>query len=391
MVMQCVLTTTPPRVLHTTIAHVSKPSATGAHTHTQFLVRVSDERSPDFNWIVYRRYSEFRNFKLALGEAIKTRDMCAHCAIMSKRTCFVLFPHRRFFGNLREKTLEERRVGLNAFLDVVAKHARTCRESMTCQTRPLMDKFLMVNDMRYTYLSVDMNEADGDRSSNALGKKSISMSGLTRRSSSMVSRIDRHSNYSDYRDDIVRSCTEEWTHTSDKVETDPKADQSQILNASTTKDTNQMHRQQQSANGLVVKPNRMSNLLSYSNDRRSRTKSWNENTKSCNEKTQPSAARQSLTSEREIPAYKQQPNTSTSRHSDPGLARNELLNFTRGSFSGGGRPLRVEGRPRSRKVHLSSAAKRVKKLEEAEARFSVQAQIRKPKCLPRLAPISEEI
>ncbi|EEY69287.1 uncharacterized protein PITG_05504 [Phytophthora infestans T30-4] len=337
MVMQSVLTGTPQRVLHTTIAHVSKPSGSGAHTYTQYLVRVSDERSPGLNWTVYRRYSEFRNFKLALEEASKRGDMCAHCAIMSKRTCFVLFPHRRLFGNLREKTLEARRFGLNTFLDAVAKHARTCRESMTCQTRPLMDKFLMVNDMRYTYLNVDMSESSGaDQSSKvSAGEKRVSMSGLSHRSLSMVNRTNRLSGYSDYREDAVRSCTED-------------------------------------------KPN----LLAYANDRRSRTHSWNDNT------SQP-AARQSLASEWERSTYKQPSSTSTSRHSDPGLARNELLNFTRGSFSGGGRPHRAEGRPRSRKVHLSSAAKRVKKLEEAEARFSVQSQARKPKCLPRLATIPE--
>ncbi|KAG6613671.1 phox-domain containing [Phytophthora cinnamomi] len=382
MVMQSALAATPPSVLHTSIAHVSKPSASGAHTYTQYLVRVSDERSPGLNWTVYRRYSEFRNFKLALEGAIKRGDMCAHCAIMSKRTCFVLFPHRRLFGNLREKTLEARRVGLNAFLDAVAKHARTCRESMTCQTRPLMDKFLMVNDMRYTYLNVDMSEAGGDRSgrSSVDEKRMLLGSGLAHRSSSMVSRADRLSGYSDYRDETVRSCTEEWiSGSSEQRATDSKADQPQVeapaAKTTTANDTRQVetNNQQPEANGLAVSRNTMPNLLAYSNERRSRTHSWNDN-------PQPNAERS---------AYKQAPSTSTSRHSDPGLARNELLNFARGSFSGGGRPHRAEGRPRSRKVHLSSAAKRVKKLEEAEARFSVQQQTRKPKCLPRLATIPE--
>ena len=71
MVMQSLLpTTAPQRVLHTTIAHVSKPTASDAHTYTQFLVRVSDERSPGLHWAVYRRYSEFRNLKLALEDAV---------------------------------------------------------------------------------------------------------------------------------------------------------------------------------------------------------------------------------------------------------------------------------------------------------------------------------
>ncbi|KAG2533306.1 hypothetical protein JM18_000188 [Phytophthora kernoviae] len=387
MVMQSVLAT-PQRVLHTTIAHVSKPSASGAHTYTQYLVRVSDERSPGLNWTVYRRYSEFRNFKMALEEAVKHGDMCAHCAIMSKRTCFVLFPHRRLFGNLREKTLETRRIGLNVFLDAVAKHARTCRESMTCQTRPLMDKFLMVNDMRYTYLNVDMSEADPERNSKLtpVDLKRLSMARTTHRSSSMVSRLDRLSSYSDYLDETARSCSEEWTNTNndlaDPTEDQPPQNEMFSLNDSMADQEEQQHEH----SGLVVKRNTMPNLLGYTNERRSRTHSWNDN-------YPPPCAQQCLTSEWEQPSHQPSStsNASSSRHSDPGLARNELLNFTRGSFSGGGRPNRSEGsRHRSRKVHLSSAAKRVKKLEEAEARFSEQSPSRKPKCLPRLAPIPEK-
>eukprot|EP00644_Phytophthora_capsici_P004286 jgi/Phyca11/506047/fgenesh2_kg.PHYCAscaffold_17_\ len=215
------------------------------------------------------------------------------------------------------------------------------------------------------------------------GEKNISMSGLSHRSSSMVSRTDRLSGYSDYREEAVRSCTDEWTHTGSedllKAEPDPKVDQPQEEEALSSQEENNV----QDMSGLAVKRKTMPNLLAYSNGRRSRTGSWNDTTSL-------SSARQSLNSENERSTYKQPPpSSSTSRHSDPGTVRNELLNFTRGSFSGGGRPHRAEGRPRSRKVHLSSAAKRVKKLEEAEARFSVQSQTRKPKCLPRLATIPE--
>lgn len=331
MVMQSVLAATPPSVLHTSIAHVSKPSASGAHTYTQYLVRVSDERSPGLNWTVYRRYSEFRNFKLALEAAIKGGDMCAHCAIMSKRTCFVLFPHRRLFGNLREKTLEARRVGLNAFLDAVAKHARTCRESMTCQTRPLMDKFLMVNDMRYTYLNVDMSEAGADRSSRSSvdEKRMLLGGGLAHRSSSMVSRADRLSSYSDYRDETVRSCSEEWiSGSSEQRATDSTADQRQpqaeapatAATTTTTTTTKESTPEQEESNQQPEARSTMPNLLAYSNERRTRTHSWNDNPPS--------------NTDWERSAYKQAPSTSTSRHSDPGLARNELLNFARGSFLG---------------------------------------------------------
>ncbi|KAJ8531693.1 hypothetical protein ON010_g14268 [Phytophthora cinnamomi] len=68
-----------------------------------------------------------------------------------------------------------------------------------------MDKFLMVNDMRYTYLNVDMSEAGGDRSgrSSVDEKRMLLGSGLAHRSSSMVSRADRLSGYSDYRDETT--------------------------------------------------------------------------------------------------------------------------------------------------------------------------------------------
>lgn len=381
MVIQSVLAATPQRVLHTSIAHVTKPAASGTHTFTQYLVRVSDERSPGLNWTVYRRYSEFRNFKLALKEAVKRGDMCTHCAIMSKRTSFVLFPHRRIFDSMSVKTLEARRIGLNVFLDAVSKHARTCRESMTCQTRPLMDKFLMVNDMRYTYLNVDMSEAGEEKKSSTISvrEKHATTSGLTHRSVSMVTRTDRLSGYSDYREVGVRSCTEEWTHNASdelsKPSTDPMVDQSLVdtFTHESAQQDNQLNLEASEEHNTVP------NILTYTNCRRSRN-SWNDHTSS----------RLSLTTECERSFHKQ-PSSSTfmSRHSDPGLARNELLNFSRGSFSGGGRQHHAESRPRSRKVHLSSAAKRVKKLEEAEARFSLQTQTRKPKCLPCLATIPE--
>ncbi|CEG35316.1 phox-domain containing partial [Plasmopara halstedii] len=386
MVIQNVLAATPQRVLHTSIAHFTKPAASGAHVFTQYLVRVSDERSPNLNWTVYRRYSEFRNLKLAVEEAVKRGDMCNHCAIMSRRTCFVLFPHRRIFNNMNVKILEARRIGLNVFLDAVAKHARTCRESMTCQTRPLMDKFLMVNDMRYTYLNINISETRGDdeRRKNSVSEKHATMTGVPHRSVS-VSSTDRLSRYSDYREEGVRSCTEEWTHTNyDGLaqSTDPTVDQS--LKESYIQESTQLgfHLCQEES-GVVVKRSTVPHILAYTNSRCYSNSSWIDN----------NSSRLSLTFECVGSAYKPPSNTSTStsRHSDPGLARNELLNFSRGSFSGGGRQHHAESRPRprSRKVYLSSAAKRVKKLEEAEARFSLQAQIRKPKCLPRLSTIPE--
>ncbi|CAI5738645.1 unnamed protein product [Hyaloperonospora brassicae] len=394
MVMQSLLTTpAPQRVLHTTIAHVAKPTASDAHTYTQFLVRVSDERSPGLHWAVYRRYSEFRNLKLALEDAIANRDMCAHCAIMSTRTCFVLFPHRRLFGNMRAKTLERRRVGLTDFLDGVTKHARTCRESMTCQTRALMDKFLMVNDMRYTYLNVDM-AAEAEPSAKAAGDKEQTVMAMTKRKqetrqsmggvqrgrpSSTVGRMDAHD-----RDEALRSCSEAWTPTSDERVAGPTVDQSRVEDTGSVVDTwGPDEQDHQLRGGPAVK--RCATTPTALRPGRNVQRSYTRCTAAA------PTARQSLTSGWERATSAQQTSSSACRHSDPGVALHELLNFTRGSFSRGGRPHRAESRLRLRKVHLSSAAKRVKKLEEAEARFCVPTQTRQPRRPPQLASITEEV
>lgn len=361
-----------PSVLHTSIAHVAKPTATNAHAHTQYLIRVSDERSPGLNWTVYRRFSEFRALRIKLEEAVKAGDMCDHCSIMAKRTCFVQFPHRKWFGNLKETTLETRRVGLNSFLDAVSKHARTCKESMTCQTRPLMDQFLMVNDMRYSFLNVNMS----DQEIELYSKFSSSPDAMTPVGGKHPNRLDRLSGIEFVDDSRISSSSSTTTTNSNNNnnnhEHELKGPTEDRTSQAEERPSDRMSTIEMEGRVLKAKLKTMPNLLSYTKEkkpeRKVRTHSWNDDIPAATSTSQ----RPNSLSDWESVKYQTQ---SAGRFSDPGATggmRNDLLNFSRGSISGGSGPRRSDQRPRARKVHLSSAAKRVKKLEEQEARFHNQ-------------------
>ncbi|KAJ0411695.1 hypothetical protein ATCC90586_002079 [Pythium insidiosum] len=340
-------------VLHTSIAHVAKPTATSAHTHTQYVIRVSDDRYPGLHWTVYRRYSEFRVFKLRLEEAVKQGDMCTHCSIMAKRTCFMQFPPRRLFWNTKESVLESRRIGLNAFLDAIVKHARACRESVTCQTRPLMDQFLMVNDMRYTFLNVNMSEQDLEY----IGKLSLN---ATRDSVSNCGSTASH------RSSFASTSTQS---TSSKPDQDDLADGALLVPEPNQEEQENRPTLDSHFEGRVLtgRKSSLGSLLDYSRDRSSRS-----SRNSYNEETHASVPQSSgRLSDWEVAKYQ----TSTGgRHSDPG-SRNDLLGFAGCSSVA----RRSDQRSRHRRVHLSSAAKRVKKLEEEEARFSCRPPTRQKK------------
>lgn len=408
-------------VLHPSIEHVTKPSAAHAHTYTQYLIRVADARSPGLHWTVYRRYSEFRAFKLKLEAAVKRDDMCANCSIMAKRTCFMMFPPRRLFGNFKESTLEKRRLGLNVFIEAVAKHARACCERETCQTRPLMDQFLMVNDMRYTYLNVNMGDGSEEEpvqskaaSGFARGSGKRAMTPNSLRSSSLASRLNRlsysdcsreeHSlsmydqpSNNDFLDELAQRRQAQSSSfdsgAAKKAARGPEEDPDQQQEQELESELQSVDDSPAEFEGRLFKAPRDTGapqLLRYTNERRSRTSSWNDDSNSS--AVSQSAAVSTLRphSISDWGAAKQQMSAQAApRHSDPGLsARNELLNIPRGSFSGGGR--RSEnGRVRNRKVHLSSAAKRIKKLEEQEARFGCEPQ-RRRKRVPALPTIPEE-
>lgn len=361
-------------VLHTSIAHVAKPTAAGAHSHSQYVISVSDERSPGLHWTVFRRYSEFRALRLRLEEAAKARDLCAHCEIMAKRSCFVQFPHRRWFGNLKESTLETRRVGLNSFLDAVAKHARTCKESMTCQTRPLMDQFLMVQDMRYSFLNVNMSEQESEfyakfttPSSRGGGSSDDGKSVTTPvGAKAFMSRMDRLSDAS-----ACSSCC--------SLEPEAKGPTEDLGAGHERSNEERVSAIEMEGRVLKVKLKTMPNLLAYASDKPER--------KVRTQSDDMQQLRPNSLSDWENVKYQTQ---SAGRFSDPG-ARNDLLNFSRGSFSSGGGGVRRSDlqRSRARKVHLSSAAKRVKKLEEQEARFNQQQSARPHKKVATLPTIME--
>lgn len=357
-----------PSVLHTSIAHVTKPTATNAHAHTQYLIRVSDERSPGLNWTVYRRFSEFRALRIKLEEAVKEGDMCDHCSIMAKRTCFVQFPHRKWFGNLKETTLETRRVGLNSFLDAVAKHARTCKESMTCRTRPLMDQFLMVNDMRYSFLSVNMSDQEIELYSSKFSSGSDAMTPV---GAKHPGRLDRLSGIEFVEDSRISSSSSTTTTNSNNQEHEMKGPTEDRTSKAEERPSDRMSTIEMEGRVLKAKLKTMPNLLSYTKEkkleRKFRTQSWSDDIPATTTSQRPNSL-----SDWESFKYQTQ---SAGRFSDPGTAggmRYDLLNFSRGSISGGSGPRRSDQRSRARKVHLSSAAKRVKKLEEQEARFHNQ-------------------
>lgn len=436
----------PAPVLHPSIAHVAKPAAANAHAHTQYLIRVADARAPGLHWTVYRRYSEFRAFKLKLGAAAKAGAMCAGCAVMAKRTCFMLFPPRRMFGNLREKTLETRRIGLNAFLEAVAAHARACgARDRGCPTRALMDQFLMVSDMRYTYLNVNLGEggppADGSLLVDA--KLSTSMAetpGRHRRQASLAARLDTLSrSYSEppvSRADRARSLVDgdapvsafdgaflaEWRRQNPfEPAEDKQLKQTQVKQlkqrnddaGGPTEDAATKPRASEKTaptvaknedsmvEGLVLRAPRgggAPTLLSYAGGRRSRTGSWTPAEDTTAQQQQSSSSAANALRPHSISdwgAAKAEMSAQAPRHSDPGLStagRHELLNF-RGSFSSAGGTLGgglLAARPRSRKVHLSSAAKRIKRLEEQEARFGCQLERPRRQRVAALPSIPEE-
>ncbi|KAF1324554.1 Phox-domain containing, partial [Globisporangium splendens] len=371
-----------PSVLHTTIAHVAKPTASGAHTHTQYLIRVSDERYPGLHWTVYRRYSEFRDLRLKLEHAVREGDMCDHCTIMAKRSSFVQFPHRKWFGNLKESTLESRRVGLEAFLDAVTKHARTCKESMTCQTRPLMDQFLMVNDMRYSFLNVNMSEQEVELMTKFGGSNPTTP--VSGKMASTPGRLDRLSAREFVDPAQIRRQTS--TNSNNKEEQEEKGPTEDQNNNNNT-DDERISAIEMEGRVLKARLKTMPNLLAYNKEkpaapRKPRTQSWNDDTKDASSSMRPN----SLSDWGSIKFQTQ----SAGRHSDPGANSNDLLNFSRGSITGSSRPRRSDQRSRARKVHLSSAAKRVKKLEEQEARFHQQQQhLQRPKRVAMLPTIAE--
>jgi hypothetical protein len=353
--------------LYTSIAHVSRPRTSGAHTHTQYIIRVADERTPGFNWTVYRRYSEFRHFRCQLDDAIQKRNMCDHCAIMSKRTAFMRFPRRHLFRSMMEFVLEERRSGLNKFLDAVTKHARTCKEPTTCATRSLMDCFLMVNDIRYTYLNVNMGGVE---------TPSLTMSEIKQEDPKLVKKDSNNEIKSVNLVPVVRLSNQNDRQDKEDEEADSANEiRSQSEYMLPTQDMPLEVQREVAAvrfsvelEGRVLSGKKTSapNLLSYQKKASLTTRS----------------SRHSFTNGETAQSF---PNAG--RFSDPGTLGYDLLGFSPSERRSYGLS---SHRSRPRKFHISSAAKRIKKLEEEEvARGIYRGNKEKQKKLIPLAPILE--
>ncbi|OQR86351.1 hypothetical protein ACHHYP_10633 [Achlya hypogyna] len=141
------------RSMKTTISHVSKPAATGAHT--QYVVRVADTRTETTAWLLYKRYSEFRSLRDALLHA----SLCASCTRLTQENYITnRFPRRHLFASGTERVLTERKVGLGLFLDVVTIAVRRCADP-ACPSRMLLEDFLVLPEMRFTFIDMQLDDA----------------------------------------------------------------------------------------------------------------------------------------------------------------------------------------------------------------------------------------
>ncbi|EQC32814.1 hypothetical protein SDRG_09352 [Saprolegnia diclina VS20] len=140
--------------MKTSISHVSKPAGAGAHTHTQYVVRVADTRTETTAWLLYKRYSEFR----ALREAYLHATLCASCASLTQENYITTrFPRRHLFASSSERVLAERKVGLGLFLDIVTVAVRRCADP-ACASRSLLEDFIVLPEMRYTFIDMQLDE-----------------------------------------------------------------------------------------------------------------------------------------------------------------------------------------------------------------------------------------
>ena len=144
--------------MNTCISHVSKPVVGGAHT--QYVIRVSDERTKATSWLVYKRYSEFRTFRDAL---VQSTDLCRSCQLITMELSVVKkFPRKHLWTSNTESVLAERKQGLNDFLEVVTQCVRRCKDP-ACVSRTLLEAFIVIPEMRYTFIDMNLDVEKADK------------------------------------------------------------------------------------------------------------------------------------------------------------------------------------------------------------------------------------
>ncbi|KAF0685238.1 Aste57867_22829 [Aphanomyces stellatus] len=142
--------------MKTSITSVSKPAVAGVHMPTQYVIRVADQRSDSTQWLVHKRYSDFRTFRAELLDP--ATDLCGACGDLPDEAPIAhKFPGRKWIFSNNKSVIEERKEGLALFLDRVNISVRNCVSS-SCACRPLLEKFLMLPDMRYTFIDMSLDD-----------------------------------------------------------------------------------------------------------------------------------------------------------------------------------------------------------------------------------------
>ncbi|ETV68500.1 hypothetical protein H257_15501 [Aphanomyces astaci] len=142
--------------MKTSITGVSSPAGPGAHSPTQYTIRVADQRSNTTQWLVHKRYSDFRSFRSSLLDPSTT--LCGSCVELADEAPVAHgFPKRKWIFSNTKRVIMERQEGLAVFLDRVNVSVRNCHHP-DCMSRPLLEKFLMLADMRYTFIDMQLHD-----------------------------------------------------------------------------------------------------------------------------------------------------------------------------------------------------------------------------------------
>ncbi|ETW07040.1 hypothetical protein H310_03126 [Aphanomyces invadans] len=148
--------------MKTSITSVSSPAGSGAHSPTQYTIRVADQRTNTTQWLVHKRYSDFRAFRESLLDP--SASLCGSCAeLADEAPVSFRFPKRKWIFSNTKSVIKERQEGLAVFLDRVNIAVRNCHDP-ACMTRSLLEHFLMLADMRYTFIDLQFHDNEDSSS-----------------------------------------------------------------------------------------------------------------------------------------------------------------------------------------------------------------------------------